>query len=106
MRMMFSSTNFPTEFPATPPAAAPIRQPRTPPSKVPRPGQIAVPIAAPVDEPDTARYPPAPTPAAVVTLRTVLFSSHNLFWQIMAQYSIEISQKQRKREKNGEDSEI
>ena len=34
------------------------------------------------------------------------FSSHNLFWQIMAQYSIEIFQKQRKRGKNGEDSEI
>ncbi len=31
----------------------------------------------------------------------VPFSSHNLFWQIMAQYSIEISQKQRKREKMG-----
>ncbi|MBR2345338.1 MAG: hypothetical protein IKA71_06085, partial [Lentisphaeria bacterium] len=31
----------------------------------------------------------------------VLFSSHNLFWQIMAQYSIEISQKQRKLEKMG-----
>ena len=31
----------------------------------------------------------------------VLFSSHNLFWQIMAQYSIEISRKQRKRGKMG-----
>ena len=45
----------PTEFPATPPAAAPIRQPSIPPRTVPNPGQMALPIAAPVVDPETAR---------------------------------------------------
>ena len=37
------------------------------PARVPIPGKIAVPMAAPVDAPElAATYPPAPIPAAVV----------------------------------------